>query len=90
MSYIVNFTQQAKEGLSLLKKNEPLAFKKASKLLLELYDHPRTGTGQVEQLRHLENTWSRRISKKHRLVYSVDDEKITVLVISAIGHYDDK
>ncbi|MEN6456957.1 MAG: type II toxin-antitoxin system YoeB family toxin [Prolixibacteraceae bacterium] len=34
--------------------------------------------------------WSRRITQKHRMVYSVDDEKITVLIISATGHYGDK
>lgn len=27
---------------------------------------------------------------KHRLVYKIEEEKITVLVLSAYGHYDDK
>ncbi|MGC4234601.1 MAG: type II toxin-antitoxin system YoeB family toxin [Niabella sp.] len=35
-------------------------------------------------------TWSRRISQEHRLVYRVQDEVITVLVLSAYGHYDNK
>jgi len=34
--------------------------------------------------------YSRRITQKHRLVYSIDGEEISILVISAMGHYDDK
>jgi hypothetical protein len=28
--------------------------------------------------------------RKHRLVYSIDQEIITIYIISAKGHYDDK
>jgi len=91
MSYKICFTQEAAEDLSKLKKNEPAAFKKAEELLRELREHPRTGTGRPEQMKHgYKGCWSRRITQKHRMVYSVDDEKITVLVISAMGHYGDK
>jgi toxin YoeB len=33
------------------------------------------------------NTWSRRITDEHRLVYRVESERIVVL--RARGHYDD-
>ncbi|GHS99698.1 Txe/YoeB family addiction module toxin [Bacteroidia bacterium] len=64
---------------------------KIDKLVSELRKHPYTGTGRPEPLTYdKKGEWSRRITRKHRLIYSVDDEKITVLMISAFGHYGDK
>ena len=61
------------------------------KLIDELYEHPKSGTGRPEPLKgHLEGRWSRRISDKHRLVYRVQEKEVIVLVISAYGHYEDK
>ncbi|MDR3133041.1 MAG: type II toxin-antitoxin system YoeB family toxin [Prevotellaceae bacterium] len=34
--------------------------------------------------------WSRRITRKDRLVYRIDDDKVIVLILTAKGHYDDK
>ena len=89
--YKLKLSKKAEEDLLKLKRNEPNAFKKVEKLILELTEHPRTGTGQVEQLKYFqEETWSRRINKEHRLVYRICDHVIVVLVLSAYGHYDDK
>ena len=90
--YILDITVQAKKDIAFLKKNGGKAVtNKIEKLLTELIEHPRTGTGQVEQLRgDRQGQWSRRIDKKNRLIYSIDDEIVTVEVISAKGHYGDK
>ena len=89
--YIVRLSTDAQADLIRLRRNIPQAFKKASQLLAELEEHPRTGTGQVEQLKHFKNeTWSRRITREHRLVYEIHDNEVLVLVISAYGHYDGK
>lgn len=32
----------------------------------------------------------RRINRKHPLIYEIREEIITVLMLSAYGHYDDK
>ena len=90
--YTLNITIQAKKDIAYLKKNGGKAVtNKIEKLLIELIEHPKTGTGQVEQLKgNRQGQWSRRIDKKNRLVYSIDDEVVTVEVISAKGHYDDK
>lgn len=54
-------------------------------------EHPRTGTGRPEALSGGGNVcYSRRIDKKNRLVYDIYDEIVTVLVITAEGHYRDK
>ena len=89
--YDIKFEKEAEYDLARLKKSEKAAYKKAVKLLGELQEHPTTGTGKPKLLkRYEEPTWSRRISEKHRLVYRIHDEVVTVLVISAFGHYDDK
>jgi toxin YoeB len=89
MSYDLIFTPKAMEGIEKLKKsgNIPL-LKKLKKLLVELSDHPFTGTGQPEQLKHeFTGFWSRRLNREHRIVYSIDQKIITVTVISVLGHY---
>lgn len=89
--YSLEFTESAKKDLSKLKRSENQAYKKLIKLLEELQEHPYTGTGQPEAMRYgYSGYYSRRISKKHRLIYRVDDVKIEVLVISTSGHYEDK
>lgn len=60
-------------------------------LLEELREHPTTGTGQVEQLKgNLNGYWSRRIDKKSRLIYTIEEAQVKVLVISMKGHYEIK
>ena len=89
--YQLIFSRQAKEDLLRLKKDEPQAFKKASKLLAELVDHPFTGSGKPEALKgNRSGQWSRRISQKHRLVYEVIENEVQVYILSSYGHYDDK
>lgn len=91
MSYDLTFSDDAKDDIRLLKRNEPSAFKKLSKLLDELIEHPETGTGKPEQLKgNLTGKWSRRITDKHRLVYEIQKDQINVLVVNAYGHYNDK
>lgn len=86
--YTVIFSPDAQKDVVLLKKKAPSAFKKLMKIYEELELHPRSGTGQCEQLKHYsEETWSRRLSKEHRIVYRVYDDVVEVFVLSAFGHY---
>ena len=67
--YTIDFTEKAIKDLAKLKKDEPDSFRKASKLLAEIAEHPETGTGQPEQLKNnLSGCWSRRITLKHRII----------------------
>lgn len=89
--YAIEYVPEAKDDLLRLKRSEPGAFKKAVKLINELMDHPKTGTGHPEPLRGKpENRWSRQITKKHRLVYRILETEILILILSSYGHYDDK
>ena len=51
--YRIVFTEEAQKDLQLLHKKAPQAIKKLKSLLVELQQHPRTGTGQIEQLKLL-------------------------------------
>ena len=91
MAYTIIYQRQAVEDAKKLKKEEPQAFQKLLRLETELKEHPRTGTGKPEPLSgNRSGQWSRRISKKHRLVYEIYDTEVVVLVLTAYGHYDDK
>ncbi|MBR3906783.1 MAG: Txe/YoeB family addiction module toxin [Bacteroidaceae bacterium] len=91
MTYNVLVTKEAQNDLKKLLQSEQQAYKKALKLIAELYEHPRTGTGKPEQLTgNRSGQWSRRISNKHRLVYEIHDTEVVVLVLTAYGHYGDK
>ena len=89
--YHVDIKEKAQLDLKRLQKDEPLSYKKALKLIAELYEHPTTGTGHPEPLKgDPKGRWSRRVSGKHRLVYRILDTEVIVLVLSAYGHYEDK
>jgi toxin YoeB len=90
--YTLVITDQAKKDIASLKMSggKPVT-NKIEKLLHELIKHPKTGTGHVEQLKgNMQGQWSRKIDKKNRLVYTINDEIVTVEVVSAMGHYGDK
>jgi len=89
--YTIKYTHEAEYDLKRLSKSEPKSYAKAVKLLNELVDSPYTGTGKPHALTgNRQGQWSRRITQKHRLVYTVNDNEIIVLVLAAYGHYDDK
>jgi toxin YoeB len=92
MSYTLEFTETALADIEKHKKSgDKAVLKKIEKLLNELMEHPTTGNGQPEILKlNLAGLYSRRINKKHRLVYSIDEQIITVHVLSAWSHYGDK
>lgn len=86
--YTIEFEEHAVQDIKALKKSDKVAYKKLQKLLEELREHPTTGTGKPEALRHeLSGYYSRRISRKHRLIYSIDEARITVIILAASGHY---
>lgn len=65
--------------------------KRIQQIISELELHPYTGIGNPEQLKHeLSGFWSRRINQKDRMIYFVEDHIVTVTVVSAKDHYEDK
>lgn len=92
MSFVLEFTKTALADIDKHKKSgDKATLKKIDKLLNELMEHPTEGTGQPEILKYdMAGLYSRRINKKHRLVYSIVETTVTVHVLSAWSHYGDK
>jgi len=91
MKYTIRFSDDAEEIIKKYKKSNPIGFKKVSKLLVEISEHPRIGTGHPEPLTGGNDiTYSRRIFGKDRLIYDIHDDIIMILIISVGGHYSDK
>jgi toxin YoeB len=91
MKYTIRFSDEAEKVIAKYKKSNPIAYKKISRLLIEIAEHPREGTGHPEPLiKGNSVTYSRRISANDRLIYDVYDEIVVVFILSAEGHYGDK
>jgi toxin YoeB len=92
MSYLLKFTSDAVADIDYFKKSGNLfLLKKLDVLLEELTEHPHTGTGHPEELKHkFSGCLSRRITDKHRLVYRIKEELGSIEILFAYGHYRDK
>lgn len=91
MSYRLDFTPTALKSISKFKKSNPRSFQKLFKILEELMEHPREGTGHPEALCGGKGiTYSRRINANNRIIYDIYESTVNVLVLSVEGHYNDK
>lgn len=91
--YTVVITKEADEDIAALKKSgDKASLKRLKTFIDELGEHPTEGSGLPEPLKYeLTGYWSRRINKKDRLIYKVEqDGEDLVIVISALGHYADR
>jgi len=90
MTYNLLFSKNALDDIQSHRKSGYRAIlMKIDQLLNELINHPSTGTGQPEKLKHeLSGKFSRRINRKHRLIYEIDEVAKTVYVLSAKAHYE--
>ncbi len=76
---------RADRELARLSTNRKL-LEKINALILDACEHPFSGLGKPEPLKHqLKGFWSRRIDAKNRLIYRVAEPNL--IIISLIGHY---
>ncbi len=87
----VIYTPAALEDLNYWKKSgNKIIQKKIQQLIVAIMEYPYEGIGKPEPLKHeLSGSWSRRISKEHRIVYEVyEDNTVVILEIQSLrGHY---
>ena len=90
--YTIEISKEALADLLKIKKSGKKAdISKIERIFLELEIHPTTGIGKPEKLKYKEvNIWSRQLNKKDRLLYEIIDHEVVVIIISALGHYNDK
>ncbi|RYE12661.1 MAG: Txe/YoeB family addiction module toxin [Sphingobacteriaceae bacterium] len=76
----IAFSDKAGADLQFWKEAGNVSILKRIKRLFEsIQQTPFEGIGKLEQLKHdLSGKWSRRIAREHHLVYSIDDNMITV------------
>lgn len=84
----ITFAEDAWEDYLYWQGQDKKILKKINSLLKEIQRTPFEGSGKPEPLKgELQESWSRRISEKDRLVYEISDNMI--LVKQCRGHYDD-
>ena len=90
--YKVDISPDAKKHLEVHKKSgQEIVMKRIDRIFKELKLHPESGIGKPKKLKNdPQERWSRRIDKKKRMTYQINENEVIVLVISAKGHYDDK
>ena len=90
--YIVEISSRARKELQVhYKSGNKSVIRKIEQIFLELSNTPYEGTGNPEPLKYqLAGYWSRRINMKDRIIYKVYEDKVLVLVVSAIGNYGNK
>ena len=90
MIYVIEYSKEADKTLRKWKKSNPQLFKKATKILMDIMAHPRTGLGHPEALIGGNDvTYSRHITVHDRIIYDIYDDRVTVLVVQAEEHYND-
>lgn len=90
--YVFDWTDEALRQLDSIKagKNEinKKYLLKLANLLESIRTNPFKGIGKPEPLKHdYPSCWSRRITRKDRIIYRV--ERKSIIIISILGHYND-
>lgn len=90
--YSIRVEKEAVQDLKKIYKSGNKAdIAKIEKIFQELELTPESGLGSPERLKNnYSGLWSRRINKKDRLIYEINDNEVIVIVFSALGHYSDK
>lgn len=72
-----------------LREEDKILHKNLRDILKEMQRHnPAKGLGKPELLRHnLSGLWSRKLSRKERVIYKFDENYIYIFAIG--GHYND-
>ncbi len=89
MNWGLHFERKAQQDMEWWKKKDKQQFENCCKLIKEIAENPREGCGRPERLRYVskQERWSRRVSKKDRIIYNIDEKTKTVYIIACRGHY---
>lgn len=80
------FTKTAWEEYQYWQTENRQILQRINELIKDIERNGNMGIGKPEPLRHeLSGYWSRRINNEHRMIYSIEGNKINI--ISCLGHY---
>jgi toxin YoeB len=87
MIEILAWTREAWKDYVYWQSQDRKTLKRINKLIVDTQRTPFEGIGKPEPLKEtLSGFWSRRIDESNRLIYIVDDNKLTI--ISCRYHYE--
>ncbi len=88
MNYAIELVEEAKDDMEFWLRNDKRTFKRIISLFENMQQTPYTGIGKPEPLCwELSGCYSRRIDRKNRIVYRVDDDKRVIYVRQLRHHY---
>lgn len=80
MKHNILWHKNAWEDYLYWQESDKKLVKKINALINEIDRTPFSGTGKPEPLKHLlENCWSRRINREHRIVYEINNKELIIL-----------
>jgi toxin YoeB len=87
--YQVQYTKHSLKQLKLLSKDKKLLLK-FEEIIQDIKLNPYSLLYKFESLKHNYSDFcSKRLSKKHRILYKIENNFITVIIVSVLGHYND-
>jgi toxin YoeB len=86
MISVLAWTREAWSDYQYWQTQDKKTLKRINRLVQEAMRSPFEGIGKPEPLKeNLSGFWSRRIDETNRLVYAVDDDRLTI--VSCCYHY---
>ena len=88
MEFEIRLLPPAEKDWEWWAENNSKTLTRIEELLTDISLHPYSGLGKPEALKWgLSGKWSRRINKKDRIVYQIDEPARCVYVFSMKSHY---
>jgi toxin YoeB len=88
--YTLEFKKSALKNILKIAKNSTLK-NRLQEILNDIKSNPYSSNFMFERLKHnYQGYCSKRLTKFDRIIYQVFEDKVEVLIISILGHYDDK
>lgn len=89
--FTVKFDKKVEKIIAKWKKSNPFLHKKLIDIVKAIAEDPRKGKGHPEALVGGNDTiYSRHITAHDRIIYTIHDSEVYVVVIELEGHYNDK
>ncbi|EJN29829.1 toxin-antitoxin system, toxin component, Txe/YoeB family [Pseudomonas sp. GM78] len=77
----IEFTPEGWDDYLWFQQNDKAGLKRINLLIKAILREPFEGLGKPEPLKHnLSGFWSRRITAEHRLVYTIEDGELRVVM----------
>ena len=85
----IDLDKKAKKQLDKIKTNSRL-LSKFLEIIADIEQNPYSPNFKFERLKgNLAGYCSKRLDKKNRVIYKVLDDKIIVIIVSILGHYEE-